>query len=150
MSKLLTGLLITLTVFTASLSLAPTRVNAVKSDACHNSFLAFPTWYEYLDVGQKGDDQCAIIGPKDPATNEFSFSKALPRIALAIVDILLRVAGAVAVVYVIFGGFKYMTSQGEAESTKSAQNTVVNALIGLAIAVLATAIVSFLGSKLWT
>ena len=55
----------------------------------------------------------------------------------------------VAMGYTIFGGFKYMTSQGEPDATKKAQGTVTNALIGLAIAMLATAIVGFVGGKLW-
>lgn len=150
MRKLLAGLWIATMVFVGSAGLLPQTVSAAQNDACHQSgsFLNFPTWYEYLEVGNKGDDPCAIIGPTE-ANGEFSFPKALPRIALAIVEIMLRVAGMVAVVFTIVGGFKYMTSQGEPDATKKAQGTVVNALIGLAIAMLATAIVGFVGSKLW-
>ena len=65
------------------------------------------------------------------------------------VEILLRIAGLVAVVYVVMGGFKYMTSQGEPENLKQAQGTIINALIGLVIAMLATAVVNVIGVLLW-
>ncbi len=153
MKRLIIALAIAMCAVFGTTFLLPNTVSAAKSDNCHQSggFLGFPTWYEYLEIGPKGDDPCAIIGPSTQVggKDEFSFQLALPRIALALVDIMLRVAGMVAVGYTIFGGFKYMTSQGEPDATKKAQGTVTNALIGLAIAMLATAIVGFVGGKLW-
>lgn len=154
MRKLTIGLIVAGVVFVAGLGLAPARAAAVQNDLCHKSdgFLGFPTWYEYLEVGPYNGDPCAITGPSDinpDGTKSFSFEKAIPRILLAIVDILLRVAGMVAVGYVIFGGFKYMTSQGDPDALKKAQGTVVGALIGLAIAIVSVTIVTFVGSKLW-
>lgn len=138
------------TVLFAGANLLPARAEAVKNDGCHKteSFLGFPTWYEYLEVGAKGTDTCAIVGPHD-TNGEFQWDKALPRIALAIVDILLRIVGIVTVGYVIYGGFRYITSQGEPDATKKAQGTVINALIGMAIAIFAVTIVSFIGNTLW-
>lgn len=159
LKKLAIALVVSLCAVFGSTFLLPPVVNAATADECHQTggFLGFPTWYEYLDVGPKYDksnvlvDNCAIIGPTAvvDGKDEFSLQKALPRVALALVDIMLRVAGMVAVGYTIFGGFKYMASQGEPDATKKAQGTVTNALIGLAIAMLATAIVGFVGGKLW-
>lgn len=150
MRKLLISLAFFVSVLVPVVGITGTTAYAATDDTCHksSSFLGLPTWYEYLEFGTKGDDQCAIVGPAD-SNGEFSFERALPRVALALIEILLRVAGMVAVGYTIFGGFKYMTSQGEPDATKKAQGTVINALIGLAIAILATTIVSFVGSKLW-
>lgn len=134
-------------IFIGSMAVMPTHAYAAVPKGCTSEFLGFPAWYQYLEIGKKGDDPCAILGPKEGG--EFSFQKALPRIALAITEILLRVAGMVAIGYVIFGGFKYMTSQGEPDGLKQAQGTVLNALIGLAIAVLAVTIVSFVGGAIW-
>jgi hypothetical protein len=69
-------------------------------------------------------------------------------IALAVFEDLLRVAGLVAVGFTIYGGIRYMTSQGEPEATKGAAATITNALIGLAIAVLAATTVAFIAKKL--
>ncbi len=136
-------------MFVGSLTLLPARSYAAGPAECYqkSGFLGFPTWYEYLDVGPKGEDPCAIVGPEE--NGEFSFTKALPRIGLAITEVLLRVAGIVTVAFVMVGGFKYMTSQGEPDGLKKAQGTVINALIGLAISVLAVTIVSFIGGTLW-
>ena len=54
----------------------------------------------------------------------------------------------VAVAFVIYGGFKYVTSQGEPEAYKSAQQTIINALIGIALAVLAVTIVNVIGGAI--
>ena len=111
-----------------------------------SSFLGMPTWYKYLDVGPKNGDPCAIIGPlKD---GSLDIAKAAPRIGLAIIEILLRISGMVAVGFIIYGGFRYLTSQGEPEAYKNAQKTVINALVGLVIAILAVTIVSFVGGAL--
>ncbi len=112
-----------------------------------SSFLGFPTWYKYLDLGAKGEDPCAIIGPIGDDKG-IDVAKAAPRIGLAIIEILLRISGMVAVAFIIYGGFRYLTSQGEPEAYKMAQKTIINALVGLVIAILAVTIVSFVGASL--
>jgi hypothetical protein len=72
----------------------------------------------------------------------------IPLILLAVVDDLLHVAGLVAVAYVLYGGFQYVSSQGQSDKTARAQNTIIDALVGVAIAVVAISVVSFLGNKL--
>ena len=72
----------------------------------------------------------------------------LPLVLLAVVDDLLRIAGLVAVVFVIVGGIQYTTSQGNPDATAKAQSTVLNALIGLVIALFAVAFVTYLGKAL--
>jgi len=69
-------------------------------------------------------------------------------IGLAILDDLIRVAALVAVGYVIYAGFQYMTSGGSPDKTKKAQNSIIDALVGLGIAVLAASIVAFIGNQL--
>jgi hypothetical protein len=68
-------------------------------------------------------------------------------IGLAVVEILLRVAVILAIIYVMIGGMKYVNSRGNPDKTESAKKTVVDALIGLVIAVAATAVVSFIGGR---
>jgi len=69
-------------------------------------------------------------------------------IGLAILDDLIRIAALVAVGYVIAGGIQYVTSQGAPDATTRAQHSIINALIGVVIAILAASIVTFIGSKL--
>lgn len=60
-----------------------------------------------------------------------------------IVNILLFVIGAVAVLMIIIGGIRYVTSNGESAQLTSAKNTILYAVIGLIVAILAFAIVNF-------
>ena len=60
-----------------------------------------------------------------------------------IINILSVIIGAIAVVMIIIGGFRYVTSGGNAESTKSARQTIVYAIVGLIIVALAQVIVHF-------
>lgn len=59
------------------------------------------------------------------------------------VEIISYIAGIAAVIVVILAGLKYITSAGDANKITSAKNTLVYALIGLAIAALAQGLVQF-------
>jgi len=60
-----------------------------------------------------------------------------------IVNIVSIIVGAVAVLMIIVGGFRYVTSGGSAEGTKAARQTIVYAIIGLVVVALAQIIVHF-------
>jgi len=60
-----------------------------------------------------------------------------------IVNVLLFVIGAVSVIMLIIGGIRYTVSGGDSGSVTAAKNTIMYALIGLAIAFLAFAIVNW-------
>ena len=59
----------------------------------------------------------------------------------------LVVVGIVAVVMIIVGGFKYITSGGESSKVSGAQSTILYAIVGLVVVVLAQLIVHFVLSK---
>ncbi|MEK7620838.1 MAG: pilin [Patescibacteria group bacterium] len=65
-----------------------------------------------------------------------------------VINILLFISGIIAVVYVVIGGFRYVTSNGDSGSISKAKNTIMYALIGLVIAIMAYAIVNFVLGKL--
>lgn len=60
-----------------------------------------------------------------------------------IVNVLLFIIGAVSVIMIIFGGFRYVTSGGDSGGVTSAKNTILYAVVGLVVALLAYAIVNF-------
>lgn len=103
------------------------------------NFFGFPTWYKYLKV-ETVNGQCEIaagFGIKD-----FSL------IGLALVDIAFRVAALAAVGYIIYGGVQFVIAQGESDKTKKARQTIINAIIGLVIALMAAGIVTFIGARI--
>jgi hypothetical protein len=57
------------------------------------------------------------------------------------------VVGVIAVIMIIVGGLKYITSSGDSSNVNSAKNTLLYALIGLAIVALAQVIVRFVLNK---
>ncbi len=58
-------------------------------------------------------------------------------------NVLLFLAGAIAVIAIIYGGIRYVTSTGDAARVKQAKDTILYGVIGLVIAILAFAIVQF-------
>ena len=60
-----------------------------------------------------------------------------------IVNVLLFILGAIAVIMIIIGGIRYTTSNGDASNIKAAKDTILYAVIGLIVAILAYAIVNF-------
>lgn len=58
-------------------------------------------------------------------------------------NIALYVVGAISVIMLIWGGLRYITSGGDSKKVTDAKNTVLYAIIGLIIAVLAYAIINF-------
>lgn len=64
-------------------------------------------------------------------------------IVTSITNVLLFIAGALAVIMIIIGGLRYATSGGNASSVTAAKNTILYAIVGLIVAFLAFAAVNF-------
>lgn len=62
--------------------------------------------------------------------------------------IIVRLLGAVSVGMVIYGAIRYILSGGESSATKAARETIIYALVGLAIAIAAQGIVTFVLEKI--
>ncbi|OGE84459.1 MAG: hypothetical protein A2846_00960 [Candidatus Doudnabacteria bacterium RIFCSPHIGHO2_01_FULL_49_9] len=60
---------------------------------------------------------------------------------VGVIDILLGIVGLVAVLFLIIGGFRYVTSAGNEETAEAGKKTVINAIIGIVIVILAFVIV---------
>lgn len=64
-----------------------------------------------------------------------------------VIDIFSVVVGVVAVIMIIVGGLKYITSGGESGNVTGAKNTILYAVVGLIIVALAQVIVRFVLKK---
>lgn len=60
-----------------------------------------------------------------------------------IINVLIFIIGAVAVIMIIIGGLRYVLSNGDQSSITSAKNTILYSIVGLVVAILASAIVNF-------
>jgi hypothetical protein len=64
-------------------------------------------------------------------------------------SLLLYIIGALSVIMIIFGGLRYVISGGNTASVTAAKNTILYAIVGVIVALLAYSIVNFvLGSLL--
>jgi hypothetical protein len=58
-----------------------------------------------------------------------------------IMNTLFIVVGALAVAFIVIGGIKYVTSGGDEKKVASAKNTILYAVVGLVVAILARVII---------
>lgn len=120
-------------------------VFAALGDPCNpnaqtNPFFGFPVWWKYIKTGEMdGFGNC---------TPKIDFPDGAWAIAFAVIDMLLYLAGIVAVVAIIISGVMYITSQGNVEKTTSARRRIITALLGLGIVLIASLFVGFIGNEI--
>ena len=86
--------------------------------------------------------------PGSCTTNNSDATTKITNIIHSIVNFLSVIVGVAAVIMIIFGGFRYITSGGNDTSVTSAKNTILYAVIGLVVVALSQLIVRFTLSKL--
>jgi len=84
---------------------------------------------------------CSGIALQEGSTACPDSGSAVDGIVKLVINILSVVVSIAAVIMIIIGGLKYVTSQGESSNTAGAKNTIIYALIGLVIVALAQVIV---------
>ena len=116
----------------------------VASAACQkqDQVLGVTTWYRGL---QKGAD-CSVAIPTSSGSPDFV--KFVTMVALNIVQAGLAIVAYVAIFFIIKGGFMYMTSAGSSDGMAGAKKTIMNAVIGLVIALLSASIVNAIAGAL--
>lgn len=121
-----------------SLSLVP-AVNAVGTEqqnaVCQGS---------ELKLGNVSGGECAAV--KQDASGKTTESRLNDLIA-QIINIFSVIVGIVAVIMIIYGGFRYVTSGGEAGNLTTSKNIILYAIVGLIIVALAQFVVKFILSK---
>lgn len=91
-------------------------------------------------------DACTAVG-SDQSCATPSGGVSINKVIKVIINILSAVVGVVAVIMLIVGGFKYITSGGDSNKVSGAKNTIIYAIIGIAIVALAQFIVQFVLNK---
>ncbi len=88
-------------------------------------------------------EACVGNTGKDAKGNTCATSKSLPDTIITVVNTMLYVLGALAVIMIIVGGIRYTTSNGDASKVKGAKDTLTYSIVGLIVALFAFAIVNF-------
>lgn len=110
------------------------RENAFAAD-CSYSFLGLKPWYAGLTM----DNNCNI---KTPSGDETAMAKFVWTIVGNVAYDISLVVGLVATGFIIFGGYLFITSEGDPNKAAKAKKTISSAVIGLVIAVLAAVIIN--------
>ena len=71
----------------------------------------------------------------------------LPDVITTIINVMLFIAGALAVIMIIYGGIRYITAHGDEKQVKVAKDTIVYSVAGLIIAIIAYALVTFIFNR---
>lgn len=71
----------------------------------------------------------------------------IPLVIIYLIDLLTKIAGTIAVIYLLIGGFRLMLSE-LLEEREGAKNTIKNALLGLTITFMAWVIVNLVQVQL--
>ncbi|OGD56039.1 hypothetical protein A2V71_03990 [Candidatus Berkelbacteria bacterium RBG_13_40_8] len=85
-----------------------------------------------------------------PNLNDFvvSTNTDLTTVIRNVLSWVLLLGGAIAVIYLVYGGILYITAGGDAEKATKGRTAIVNAIIGIIIIALAYVIVQFVGNAL--
>lgn len=111
-----------------------TSVDPAKESKCGTRVLTFPMWYKGVV-----DSDCEI---KITKLNDFWV------IVMNFVEILIQLVAYVSAGYIIWGGFKYIKSEGDPSKISEAKSAIMNAVFGLVIALASVAIVEFLQGRI--
>jgi hypothetical protein len=113
------------------------------------SFLTFPAWNRGLKCEKKtitndqGKVVSTVVSTKVPY-EENGIPTFVWTVVLNCLDILLRVAGILAVVFLMYNGFQYLTSSGSADKISKAKTGMWQSIVGLLIAASASTIIYFI------
>lgn len=99
--------------------------------------VSLPVYADAKDEVKKGADMTNSGGGGGSNQN-------LPDIITTIINVMLFIAGALAVIMIIYGGIRYITAHGDEKQVKVAKDTIVYSVAGLIIAILAYALVTFI------
>lgn len=124
-------------VILGSMLLATMNTTSVSAAgvSCSSRILTLPCWYRGLPADSNGQ-------PKIDSFNNLTI------IGANILDMMLQLIGYIAVGFIIWGGFKFMLSEGNTDKTAAARKTIINACVGLIISLASVAIVNFVASLL--
>jgi hypothetical protein len=110
---------------------------------CSQNFLTFPTWFRGLVDVNKTTNECEIIPPKSGQLGTF-----ITHIALNVIEMAMQAVGYLTAGFILWGGFTFLTSEGNPDAIAKARKTIVNAVVGLAISIASIAVINLISGIL--
>lgn len=123
---LLAGLFIFTIAAPITATIAPQTVSA--ADGCESRLLGIPPWFRGLTTGTPPN--CAIQSPNDAG----GLSTFIWRIVLNIIEMAVVIVAYIAVFFILYGGFQFIVGGSNPSMIEKGRKTILNAVIGLVIA----------------
>lgn len=101
-----------------------------------------------VDCSQSRNSQSAVCTAKDEGQGNDNPIAGPNGLLLKITRIVAFVAGAAALIIMLVGSIKFIISGGDANKASSAKSTIINAMIGIAVIVLSTALITFVVNRI--
>jgi Type IV secretion system pilin len=94
------------------------------------------------------NNQCPVFNNAGAGGSGLADKNAVSNFILSIAKFFTFIAAAIAVLFIVYGGYLYIADGGDDKRATTGKKVLINALIGLAVAILAYTIVTFIGSTL--
>ena len=109
---------------------------------CERSILGIHPWFRGLAKVENG--KCLVVSPGETLASgkTLDLQGFIWRIALNIIEIALGAVGYIAFFFIMYGGFQFLTGGNNPGQIEKARKTLLNAIIGLVIAIGAIAVVN--------
>lgn len=138
MKKIILALAILVASIATSVTLLPQDTYAAACEQPGQHILGLRAWYDGIATDDPATGSCTV--PSDAFKGEDNIRKNVWLIVLNIASSILGVVGYLAICFVIWGGYQYILARGDPGKVVRGKKTIVNALIGLVVCVLASTI----------
>ena len=136
----------------AGLALSVPAAAATPDPICDASLLGIPAWYNGLAAPDESVDNaepdskpsCSIVSP----SNSDDLTSFIWHIVLNVIDMMLVVVAYIASGFIMYGGFLWLTGGARPDMVAKGRKTILNAVIGLIIAMGAIALNNLLFKSL--
>ncbi len=116
----------------------PQYVSAAGS--CEGRLLGLPPWYRGLVRGTP--PKCDIVSPNDVG----GLSPFIWRVVLNVIEMVIGITAYIAVFFILYGGFQFMVGGSNPSMIEKGRKTILNAVVGLVIAMGAIGITNLIFS----
>ena len=115
-------------------AVTPQTASAAVGGSCEGRLLGIPPWYRGLT--NNNPPACDLKTPNDVG----GIANFIWRIVLNGVEMAIVIVAYIAVFFLMYGGFLYLTGGANPSQIEKARKTIMNAVIGLVIAMAAIAL----------
>ena len=131
----------TILIINGAVGLSVVLPNTALANCPDGKILTLKPWYD----GLMNTNDCSINAPQGSAKSMADF---IWKIVLNIVDDLFQIVAYITTGFIMYGGFLMLTASGSPDRTSKAIKTIINAMIGLVIALASIAIVNLVSSRI--